>query len=104
MPRLGGECARRRGDTGVPDPHDFTDGYQPAFWRRPDAYLDPAIRAASSTFATLPDEIVEPAMRRLQADLASVLGRVGIGTSSNATRSTTATDSSSAPNRRILAR
>ncbi len=54
-----------------PIPHDFTDGYQPAFWRRPQANLDPAIRAASSTFATLPDEIVEPAIRRLQADLAS---------------------------------
>ncbi len=48
-----------------PIPHDFTDGYQPAFWRRPAAYLDPAIRAASSTFATFPGEIVEPAMRRL---------------------------------------
>jgi SAM-dependent methyltransferase len=54
-----------------PIPHDFTDGYQPAFWRRPEAYLDRAIRAASSTYATLPDEIIEPAMRRLQADLAS---------------------------------
>jgi SAM-dependent methyltransferase len=47
-----------------PIPHDFTDGYQPAFWRRPEAYLDRAIRAASSTYATLPDEIIEPAMRR----------------------------------------
>jgi hypothetical protein len=52
-------------------PHDFTDGYQPAFWRRPEAYLDPAVRAASSTFATLPDHIIESAMRRLRADLAS---------------------------------
>jgi len=63
---LGGAAIRE-----FPIPHDFTDGYQPAFWRRPEAYLDSAIRAASSTFATLPDEIVEPAMRRLQADLAS---------------------------------
>jgi hypothetical protein len=54
-----------------PIPHAFTDGYQPAFWRRPEAYLDPAVRAASSTFATLPDHIVEPAMCRLRADLAS---------------------------------
>lgn len=63
---IGGAAIRE-----FPIPHDFTDGYQPAFWRRRHAYLDPAIRAASSTFATLPDEIVEPAMRRLQADLAS---------------------------------
>jgi SAM-dependent methyltransferase len=54
-----------------PIPHDFADGYQPAFWRRPEAYLDPRIRAASSTFATLPHHVVEPAMRRLEADLAS---------------------------------
>ncbi|MHB2028596.1 MAG: class I SAM-dependent methyltransferase [Acidimicrobiales bacterium] len=54
-----------------PIPHDFTDGYQPAFWRRPEAYLDPTVRAASSTFATLPNHVVEPAMRRLRADLAS---------------------------------
>jgi hypothetical protein len=63
---LGGAAIR-----AFPIPHDFTDGYQPAFWRRPHAYLDPAIRAASSTFAALPDEVVKPAMRRLQADLAS---------------------------------
>jgi SAM-dependent methyltransferase len=63
---LGGATIRE-----FPIPHDFADGYQPAFWRRPEAYLDPAVRAASSTFATLPDCIVEPAMRRLEADLAS---------------------------------
>jgi SAM-dependent methyltransferase len=54
-----------------PIPHDFADGYQPAFWRRPEAYLDPTVRAASSTFAVLPDEVVEPAMRRLESDLDS---------------------------------
>ena len=54
-----------------PIPRDFTDGYQPAFWQRPEAYLDAGVRAASSTFATLPDDVVEPAMRRLAADLAS---------------------------------
>jgi SAM-dependent methyltransferase len=54
-----------------PIPWDFVDGYQPAFWRRPEAYLDPVVRAASSTFATLPDSIIEPAMRRLRQDLAS---------------------------------
>jgi hypothetical protein len=54
-----------------PVPYDFADGYQPAFWRRPAAYLDPVVRAPSSTFALLPDEVVEPAMRRLADDLAS---------------------------------
>ncbi len=52
-------------------PWDFTDGYQPAFWRRPEAYLDPVVRAASSTFAVLPDDVVAPAIARLRADLRS---------------------------------
>jgi SAM-dependent methyltransferase len=52
-------------------PHDFTDGFQGAFWRRPEMYLDPAIRAASSTFATLPREEVEPGIERLRRDLDS---------------------------------
>ncbi|MFD7838144.1 class I SAM-dependent methyltransferase [Streptomyces sp. NPDC059761] len=54
-----------------PIPHDFTDGLQTAYWRRPESYLDPAVRAASSTFATLPASVVEPAMERLRADLES---------------------------------
>jgi SAM-dependent methyltransferase len=52
-------------------PCDFMDGFQAAFWRRPEAYLDPRVRAGISTFAVLPDEIVAPAMARLRADLAS---------------------------------
>jgi SAM-dependent methyltransferase len=52
-------------------PHDFTDGFQAAFWRRPEMYLDPAIRSASSTFASLPDEAVEPGIERLRRDLES---------------------------------
>jgi SAM-dependent methyltransferase len=54
-----------------PIPWDFADGYQPAFWRRPAAYLDPAVRAASSTFASLPAGVVEPAIERLRHDLDS---------------------------------
>ncbi|MGW0575389.1 class I SAM-dependent methyltransferase [Streptomyces sp. NPDC002920] len=52
-------------------PHDFTDGFQCAHWRRPECYLDPVIRQASSTFAQLPPSVVEPAIARLLADLAS---------------------------------
>jgi SAM-dependent methyltransferase len=52
-------------------PHDFTDGFQAAFWRRPEAYLDPQIRAASSTFAELPPSVVEPGIDQLRRDLAS---------------------------------
>jgi SAM-dependent methyltransferase len=52
-------------------PHDFTDGFQGAFWRRPEMYLDPGIRAASSTFASLSREEVEPGIERLRRDLDS---------------------------------
>ncbi|WP_329457966.1 class I SAM-dependent methyltransferase [Streptomyces sp. NBC_01497] len=54
-----------------PIPHDFTDGFQTAYWRRPEQFLDPAVRAANSTFAQLPAAVVEPAMERLRADLDS---------------------------------
>lgn len=52
-------------------PHDFTDGFQIAYWRRPEFFLDPAVRQASSTFARLPPSVVEPAIARLRADLDS---------------------------------
>ncbi|MFE2549810.1 hypothetical protein ACFXGI_14845 [Streptomyces sp. NPDC059355] len=52
-----------------PIPHDFTDGLRTAHRRRPESYLDPAVRAAGSTFASLPASVVEPAMERLRADL-----------------------------------
>lgn len=54
-----------------PLPHDFTDGLQNAYWRRPECFLDPLIRRASSTFASLPAEVVDPAIERLRADLDS---------------------------------
>ncbi|MGW4898364.1 hypothetical protein ACWEQL_39915 [Kitasatospora sp. NPDC004240] len=52
-------------------PHDFTEGFQIAYWRRPECYLDPVVRRASSTFAQLPLTVVEPAIERLRTDLAS---------------------------------
>ncbi|MFF2577098.1 class I SAM-dependent methyltransferase [Streptomyces goshikiensis] len=54
-----------------PIPHDFTDGFQVAHWRRPESYLDPVVRAATSTFATLGPAVVEPGIARLRADLES---------------------------------
>jgi SAM-dependent methyltransferase len=49
-------------------PHDCTDGFLGAYWQRPAAYLDPAVRGAISTFTKLRD--VEPGLARLRADLA----------------------------------
>jgi SAM-dependent methyltransferase len=53
----------------VPIPHDCSDGFLCAYWRRPAAYLDPRIRAAISSFWALGD--VSEALRRLEVDLAS---------------------------------
>ncbi len=55
----------------VPIPHDCTDGFQAAYWRRPERYLDPRVRASISTFAQVPDEQVDPGVARLAADLDS---------------------------------
>jgi hypothetical protein len=52
-------------------PHDCTDGFLHAWWRRPRAYLDPAVRAGISGIARLPARVVVRAMARLAADLAS---------------------------------
>ncbi len=53
----------------VPIPHDCTDGFLGAYWRRPRAYLDARIRAAISAFSKLVP--VEPGLQRLAADLDS---------------------------------
>ena len=51
----------------VPVPHDCTDGFLHAFWRRPHAYLDPAVRAGMSSFHALGN--AAPGLARLRADL-----------------------------------
>jgi SAM-dependent methyltransferase len=53
----------------VPIPHDCSDGFLCAYWRRPAAYLDPKVRSAMSSFHLIGD--VSAAMKRLEADLAS---------------------------------
>jgi SAM-dependent methyltransferase len=55
----------------VPVPSDCRDGFTGAYWRRPRAYLDPGVRAGMSTMRRLPDALVRPGLRRLEADLES---------------------------------
>jgi SAM-dependent methyltransferase len=55
----------------VPIPHDCTDGFYGAYWRRPEAYLDPAVRQGTSVFARLPASDVDRGLARLRADLDS---------------------------------
>lgn len=53
----------------VPVPHDCKDGFLYAYWRRPQAYLDPKVRAAMSSFHALGD--VSESLNRLKTDLDS---------------------------------
>jgi Methyltransferase domain len=53
----------------VPIPHDCTDGFAAAYWRRPAAYLDPVVRAGISTLAQARDVALRPGLDRLAADL-----------------------------------
>jgi SAM-dependent methyltransferase len=54
----------------VPVPWDCRDGFFSAFWRRPEAYLDPAVRAGISTMARREAELAD-GLARLRADLES---------------------------------
>ncbi|MGZ8310723.1 MAG: class I SAM-dependent methyltransferase [Allosphingosinicella sp.] len=53
--------------TPVPVPHDCSDGFLYAYWRRPEAYLDAHIRSGSSSFWAIGN--VEPGLHRLRRDL-----------------------------------
>ncbi len=55
----------------VPVPNDCTDGFGGAFWARPEAYLDAAVRAGMSSFAQLDAGATARGHDRLRADLAS---------------------------------
>jgi len=55
----------------VPIPHDCRDGFLMAYWRRPEAYLDPEVRVNISVFALLPPAEVAAMVATLRADLES---------------------------------
>ena len=55
----------------VPVPADCIDGFAGAFWRRPESYLDPAVRAGISTLAQLSPDVAERCVERLRQDIAS---------------------------------
>lgn len=52
-------------------PHDCTDGFGAAFWRRPEAYLDPAVRAGISMLAQGESGDLVDGLAALAADLKS---------------------------------
>ena len=54
----------------LPVPHDCADGFLGAFWRRPECYLDAAVRAGISTLAVLEPTLAD-GLARLRDDLGS---------------------------------
>jgi hypothetical protein len=52
----------------LPVPHDCQDGFAAAYWRRPQAYLDPAVRAGISMLAQTEHERGD-GVERLRRDL-----------------------------------
>jgi SAM-dependent methyltransferase len=53
----------------VPVPHDCSDGFFHAYWRRPHAYLDPDVRACISVFSFLDQAATAHQLDRLRDDL-----------------------------------
>jgi SAM-dependent methyltransferase len=64
---LGGRTRVER----IPVPADCADGFFEAFWSRPEALLDPAVRASQSVWALLDSGVEERIVRRLAAALDS---------------------------------
>jgi hypothetical protein len=52
-------------------PHDCVDGFGAAYWRRPEAYLNPTVRAGMSFLARLDDGALAPGLDRLATELDS---------------------------------
>jgi SAM-dependent methyltransferase len=55
----------------IPVPSDCTDGFCIALWSRPEAFLDPGVRRASSIWHLLPEAAVDRGLERLSRDLES---------------------------------
>ena len=51
----------------LPVPHDCSDGFLGAYWRRPEAYLDAGVRGSISAFSLIGD--VDAGVARLRGDL-----------------------------------
>jgi len=64
---LGGRTRVER----IPTPGDCVDGFFEAFWRRPEALLDPDVRSAQSMWAMLGPGVEQHIVERLRTALAS---------------------------------
>src|SRR4029077_331718 len=64
---LGGRTRVQR----IATPGDCQDGFFEAYWRRPEALLDPEVRSAQSMWALLAPEVEQTIVKRLAAALQS---------------------------------
>jgi len=64
---LGGACEVQ----ALPIPNDCVDGFSEAFYARPEAFLDPAVRRSQSAWSFVPEQVQARFVARLGADLAS---------------------------------
>jgi SAM-dependent methyltransferase len=64
---LGGDVA----EIALPIPRDCVDGFIEAYYARPEALLDPAVRAAQSAWSFLDPAVAERGLERLRGALAS---------------------------------
>lgn len=74
FPSIEAVAAALGGSVGVehvPTPADCTDGFAEAYWNRPEALLDPVVRASQSMWSLLGAEVEAGVVDRLRADLAS---------------------------------
>ncbi|WP_205603253.1 class I SAM-dependent methyltransferase [Heyndrickxia ginsengihumi] len=55
----------------IPIPFDCADGFQEAFYGRPEAFLDKEVRLSQSAWGFLPDGVEEKLVKRLSDDLKS---------------------------------
>lgn len=63
------ELLRTAAVTPVPIPHDCEDGFLGAYWRRPESYLDPIVRAGMSAFSIIDDGSLTEGVESLRRDL-----------------------------------
>lgn len=64
---LGGNCEVK----SIPVPFDCSDGFQEAFYGRPEAFLEKEIRKSQSAWGFLPDGVEDRIVKSLADDLAS---------------------------------
>lgn len=62
---LGGNCKV----IPIPIPLDCKDGFQEAFYGRPEAFLDPEVRLSQSAWGFIPNEVQAELVERLKMDL-----------------------------------